>query len=60
MLGRYEAREMRFFPDSLIAEMGHIIPRGRGDQYNVENLKLLCAHCNRVKGERLQERWARD
>jgi len=52
-LGQYEDREMRFFPDSPIAEAGHIIPRGRGDQYNSENLQLQWAHSNRVEGDRL-------
>ena len=33
----------------------HIIPRGDGGQDNIENLQLLCAHRNRVKGDRPQE-----
>ena len=32
----------------------HIIPQRAGGQDNVENLQLLCAHCNRVKGDRPQ------
>ena len=35
-------------------EIDHIIPRG-GGQDNIENLQLLEAHCNRVKGDRPQE-----
>ena len=36
-------------------EVDHIIPRDSGGQDNIENLQLLCAHCNRVKGSRTQE-----
>ena len=36
-------------------EVDHIIPRDSGGQDNVQNLQLLCAHCNRVKGNRSQE-----
>ena len=36
-------------------EVDHIIPRDSGNQDNVQNLQLLCAHCNRVKGNRSQE-----
>ena len=38
-----------------ILEVDHVIPQrvGGGDQ--LENLQLLCAHCNRVKGDRPQE-----
>ena len=36
-------------------EVDHIIPRDSGGQDNIENLQLLCAHCNRVKGNRSQE-----
>ena len=35
-------------------EVDHIIPHG-GGQDNIENLQMLCTHCNRVKGDRLQE-----
>ena len=33
-----------------VLEVDHIIPRGGQD--NIENLQLLYAHCNRVKGDR--------
>ena len=39
-----------------VLEVDHLIPRGGdGEQDNIENLQLLCAHCNRVKGARPQE-----
>ena len=37
-----------------VLEVDHIIPRG-GGQGNIEDLQLLCVHCNRVKGDRPQE-----
>ena len=36
-------------------EVDHIIPQSRGGGEHIENLQLLCAHCNRVKGDRTQE-----
>ena len=33
----------------------HIIPEHRGGTDHVENLQLLCGHCNSVKGDRPQE-----
>ena len=36
-----------------VLEVDRIIPRG-GGQDNIENLQLLCVHCNRVKGDRPQ------
>ena len=36
-------------------KMDHIIRLRAGGQDNIENLQLLCAHCNRVKGHRPQE-----
>ena len=38
-----------------ILEVDHIIPRSHGGADHIENLQLLCAHCNRVKGDRPQE-----
>ena len=37
-----------------IFEVDHIIPRKRGGTDHIENLQLLCPHCNRVKGDRSQ------
>ena len=42
------------FPFRLL-EVDHIIRRGGGGQDNIESLQVLCAHCNRVKGDRPQE-----
>ena len=36
-------------------EVDHAIPRSRGGTDHVENLQLLCGHCNRIKGDRPQE-----
>ena len=36
-------------------EVDHVIPRSRGGTDHIENLQLLCAHCNRTKGDRPQE-----
>ena len=38
-----------------VFEVDHVIPQRAGGQDNIENLQLLCAHCNRVKGDRPQE-----
>ena len=38
-----------------ILEVDHIIPRSHGGADHIDNLQLLCAHCNRVKGDRPQE-----
>ena len=36
-------------------EVDHIIPVSRGGTDHIDNLQLLCGHCNRVKGDRTQE-----
>ena len=36
-------------------EVDHIIAENVGGTDHIENLQLLCSHCNRVKGERGQE-----
>lgn len=36
-------------------EVDHIIPRAKGGTDHLENLQLLCSHCNRVKGDRGME-----
>ena len=42
-----------FRPQNL--EVDHIIARSQGGTDHLENLQLLCGHCNRVKGDRGQE-----
>ena len=36
-------------------EVDHIIPQNAGGHDHIDNLQLLCGHCNRVKGNRPQE-----
>ena len=36
-------------------EVDHVIPRSRGGTDHIDNLQLLCTHCNRTKGDRPQE-----
>ena len=50
--GRYNRSRSRF-PFRVI-EVDHIIPHG-GGQANIENLQMLCTHCNHVKGDRPHE-----
>ena len=38
-----------------IFEVDHINPRSRGGTDHLDNLQLLCSHCNRIKGDRPQE-----
>ncbi len=38
-----------------VFEVDHIIPQARGGTDHVDNLQLLCGHCNKVKGDRPQE-----
>ena len=33
----------------------HIVPRAKGGTDHIENLQLLCGHCNSIKGDRSQE-----
>ena len=42
------------FPFKLY-EVDHIVPRSKGGTDHLDNLQLLCSHCNRVKGGRPQE-----
>ena len=38
-----------------IFEVDHLIPQARGGTDHLENLQMLCPHCNRIKGDRPQE-----
>ena len=38
-----------------IFEVDHKIPQSKGGTDHLENLQLLCPHCNRIKGDRPQE-----
>ena len=40
-----------------VMEVDHILPRSRGGTDHVENLQLLCAHCNRSKGNKTMAKW---
>ncbi len=42
-------------PDFRRFEVDHVIPRSRGGTDHIDNLQLLCGHCNRIKGDRPQE-----
>ena len=41
-----------------VLEVDHVIPQRAGGQDDIENLQLLCAHCNRVKGTGLRSTWS--
>ena len=36
-------------------EIDHIVARSKGGTDHIENLQLLCGHCNRIKGDRGME-----
>ena len=38
-----------------IFEVDHVVPSARGGTDHLDNLQLLCPHCNRVKGDRPME-----
>ena len=38
-----------------IFEVDHVIAQARGGTDHLDNLQLLCPHCNRIKGDRPQE-----
>ncbi len=37
-----------------VLEVDHVIPQSRGGHDHLDNLQLLCSHCNRIKGDREQ------
>ena len=38
-----------------VMEVDHVVPSSRGGSDHMDNLQLLCGHCNRTKGDRPQE-----
>ena len=37
-----------------VFEVDHVVPQSKGGTDHLENLQLLCSHCNRIKGDREQ------
>ena len=40
-----------------VMEVDHILPKSRGGTDHLENLQLLCSHCNRSKGNKTMAEW---
>ena len=40
-----------------VMEVDHVLPKSRGGTDHLENLQLLCSHCNRSKGNRTMAEW---
>ncbi len=40
-----------------VMEVDHILPQSRGGTDHIENLQLLCSHCNRSKGSKTMSEW---
>ena len=36
-------------------EVDHVVPQSKGGTDHLDNLQLLCGHCNKIKGDRPQE-----
>ena len=51
--GRCAACKTKFEIQHL--EIDHIVPRSHGGGHELENLQLLCGHCNRTKGNKPME-----
>ena len=42
------------FPFKLY-EVDHVVPKSKGGTDHLDNLQLLCGHCNKIKGDKPQE-----
>ena len=40
-----------------VMEVDHILPRSKGGSDHIENLQLLCTHCNKSKGNKTMAEW---
>ena len=40
-----------------VMEVDHVLPKSRGGTDHLENLQLLCSHCNRSKGNKTMAEW---
>jgi site-specific DNA-methyltransferase (adenine-specific) len=40
-----------------VMEVDHILPKSRGGTDHLENLQLLCTHCNKSKGNKTMAEW---
>ena len=40
-----------------VMEVDHVLPQSRGGTDHLDNLQLLCSHCNRSKGSKTMSEW---
>ena len=40
-----------------VMEVDHILPQSRGGGDHIDNLQLLCTHCNKSKGSKTMAEW---
>lgn len=44
---------LNLYSDKILLTADHITPKSLGGETNLENLQVLCAHCNTMKGNKI-------